>query len=78
MMNEIRLGRALPALAAEIEELLRDEGKDDLASQGGHLSLVDRCRFGDDFCATLYAVLRLRAPGDHGTSPYRSPLEPAT
>jgi hypothetical protein len=43
-----------PELSRELEELLRDKGEAELADQVSELKLVDRCRCGDDFCATMY------------------------
>jgi hypothetical protein len=45
----------MPELASELETLLKNEGQPELASQVRELRLVDRCRCGDDFCATLYS-----------------------
>lgn len=44
----------LPAVAAEVEQLLRRAGYADLAEQVATLRVVDRCRCGEDFCATIY------------------------
>ena len=44
----------LPDLADELTALLRSQNEMDLAEQVPLLRLVDRCRCGDDFCATLY------------------------
>ena len=44
----------LPDLARELEQLLKEHGELDLASQVSTLSIVDRCWCGDDFCSSLY------------------------
>ena len=46
----------LPDLADELTALLRSQNERDLAEQVPLLRLVDRCRCGDDFCATLYTA----------------------
>lgn len=46
----------LPDLADELIALLRSQNERDLAEQVPLLRLVDRCRCGDDFCATLYTA----------------------
>jgi hypothetical protein len=43
-----------PLLSEELVQLLRDAGEADLASQVSGLSIVDRCRCGDDFCGSFY------------------------
>ncbi len=37
-----------------MEELLVEIGESELAAQVASLQIVDRCRCGDDFCATFY------------------------
>jgi hypothetical protein len=44
----------LPQLARELEQLLKAQGELDLGAQIPTLSIVDRCRCGDDFCSSLY------------------------
>lgn len=44
----------LPTVAAELQELLTKAGRTELASQVPGLKIVDRCRCGDDFCASFY------------------------
>jgi hypothetical protein len=46
----------LPDLADELTALLTSQNERDLAEQVPLLRLVDRCRCGDDFCATLYTA----------------------
>jgi hypothetical protein len=48
------LTKVLPKLAVELEQLLREQGELDLAAQVPTLAIVDRCRCGDDFCASFY------------------------
>ena len=44
----------LPELARELEQLLKDQEKFELAAQVPELAIVDRCRCGDYFCASFY------------------------
>ncbi len=55
-MRPLLLRRVLPRLAAELEKNLREDGRDDLGMQVAGLQLVDRCRCGDHFCATIYTA----------------------
>ncbi len=48
----------MPELASELQTLLNERGEAALAAQVRDLHLVDRCRCGDDFCATLYLAPR--------------------
>ena len=48
------LVEALPELAEELRELLMEASRAELASQIPTLKIVDRCRCGDYFCASLY------------------------
>jgi hypothetical protein len=57
-MTHLTVVQALPPFAAELMESLVRQGRDDLASQLRTLPLVDRCRCGDDFCATFYTAKR--------------------
>ena len=56
------LTEALPRFAAELEKSLRRDGVPALADQVAALQLVDRCRCGDDFCATFYTAAKPRGP----------------
>lgn len=49
---------ALPEFAAELRRTFEAEGRADLADQIRGLRIVDRCRCGDDFCATFYTVAK--------------------
>ena len=62
---------ALPELAKELSTLLMDIGKAELAEQIPSLPVIDRCRCGDDFCATIYTVphpVGLWGPGEETIS----------
>ena len=50
------LQETLPDLADELTLLLSKKNEKDLVEQVPLLLHVDRCRCGDDFCATLYTV----------------------
>jgi len=43
-----------PELSQELRDLLQKSGDEQLAMQVLGLKLLDRCRCGDDFCATIY------------------------
>ena len=66
---------ALPALAAELRALLEKAGEDELAMQVPQLPVVDRCRCGDEFCATVYTASR--PVGGWGAGHQNIELEPA-
>jgi len=53
-MSDLSVANALPVFASELQESLSSQGRHDLASQIPTLPLVDRCRCGDNFCATFY------------------------
>ncbi|MGA3371054.1 MAG: hypothetical protein ABSC48_04765 [Terracidiphilus sp.] len=48
------LADVLQEFARELEALLTAQSESELASQICGLKIVDRCRCGDDFCATFY------------------------
>ncbi len=48
------LKEPFPELSAELQQLLRGKGEPVLANQVPSLPIVDRCRCGDDFCATFH------------------------
>jgi hypothetical protein len=74
--SELSVGQALPTLATELEALLRAASEIELADTVPDLPIVDRCRCGDDFCATIYMV---RPPqGPWGPEHYTLPLRPRT
>jgi hypothetical protein len=50
------LASVLPAFAAELGQLLIEQGELELAAQVAGLSIFDRCRCGDDVCCgTFYS-----------------------
>jgi hypothetical protein len=50
------LRQALPEFSSELETLLLQSGRTSLAREVAQLWIVDRCRCGDDFCATFYTA----------------------
>jgi hypothetical protein len=48
------LTEMLPVLAQELQQLLQAQGQLELATQIPRLAIVERCRCGDDFCASFY------------------------
>ena len=69
------LAEILPSFADELEQLLRKEGETELAAQVPRLSIVDRCRCGDDFCASFYT--QRKPEGAYGPGHDCMELEPA-
>lgn len=55
-----------PELAAEVKRLLTRADEEALADSIELLAIVDRCRCGDDFCATFYTAPR--PAGSYGAS----------
>jgi hypothetical protein len=70
-----RLSEVLPLLSQELEQLLKDTGEANLASQVSELRILDRCRCGDDFCASLYT--QPKPSGAYGPGHRNVILEPA-
>lgn len=52
--KQLLLTDILPEFATELRRLLLEQGESDLAAQVPGLAILDRCRCGDDFCATFY------------------------
>lgn len=67
---------ALPDLADEVTALLNQDGATELAGQVKSLRLVERCRCGDDFCATIYTAPKPK--GAWGPTHESLPLLPAS
>ena len=61
-----RLAEEFPELVSELKDLLEREGETELAGSVVALTVVDRCRCGDDFCATMYTVPRPRGAWGEG------------
>jgi hypothetical protein len=71
---KFKLADEFPELATELTQLLTAEGEEELAGTVSGLTVVDRCRCGDDFCATMYTV---RPPRDSwGRSKRNVSLDP--
>ena len=75
-MRHPRLGDICPDLADELRMLLIEADRQDLAVRVDDLPIVDRCRCGDDFCATFYT--EPPPQGAWGAGVYTIPLEPPT
>ena len=65
-----------PELSAELQQLLRVSGEHVLAQQISGLRVLDRCRCGDDFCATFYTEPKPNGP--YGPGLRTLALEPMT
>jgi hypothetical protein len=52
--KRLLLTEVLPAFVTELRQLLEAQGEPELAAQVPGLVILDRCRCGDDFCATFY------------------------
>jgi hypothetical protein len=50
------LADIFPELSSELARLLFEQGESELAGQVSALSVVDRCRCGDDFCGMFYVL----------------------
>jgi hypothetical protein len=50
----ISLTHTLPAFATELQQLLTEKCETELAAQVPSLAILERCRCGDDMCATFY------------------------
>jgi hypothetical protein len=59
--SSFKLAEQFPDFAREVSSLLREEDEEELAATVSQFDIVDRCRCGDDFCATMYTV---RPPRD--------------
>jgi hypothetical protein len=70
-----RISETLPVLSQELEQLLKDTGEAELASQVSGLEILDRCRCGDDFCASFYT--QPKPNGAYGPGHRNVILEPA-
>jgi hypothetical protein len=56
--KQLPLATVLPAFAAELQQLLVEQGEPALAAQVPNMKVFDRCRCGDEICGTFYAKPR--------------------
>ena len=70
------LQESLPDLADELTSLLRKKNEKELLEKVPLLRLVDRCRCGDDFCATLYTAPKPK--GAYGPNHESLSLDPSS
>jgi hypothetical protein len=63
-----------PALSTELQDLLVRQSEPQLAAQVQELSLIERCRCGDDFCGTFYVLPK--PTGAYGPGHRNVSLEP--
>lgn len=70
----LSIKHVLPNFADELTALLVAADKRGLAAQVQELEIVDRCRCGDEFCATFYT--RPKPQGSYGTGHLNVVLEP--
>jgi hypothetical protein len=63
-----------PALSAELQQLISGQAEAGLAAQVPRLAVIDRCRCGDDFCATFY--VQPKPKGTYGPGHRNVSLEP--
>ena len=64
--KRLLLADTLPAFSAELRQLLEEQGEPVLAAQVPGLMILDRCRCGDDFCATFYTQPKPEGGFGHG------------
>ena len=69
-----RLVDTLPSLAKEVADLLNKQSEHELAAQIAELTIVDRCRCEEDFCATFYT--QPKPHGAYGPNHRNVSLEP--
>lgn len=65
MNQPIKLIDAMPDFVAELGSLLTSEGSLDLRQELPNLIIHERCRCGDDFCASFYTAQRQIPFGPH-------------
>ncbi len=70
----MNLAESFPDLSAEFQQLLSRKGEPVLADSVSKLRIVDRCRCGDDFCASIYT--EPKPTGRQGPTPRNIDLEP--
>jgi hypothetical protein len=57
-MSAFGLIDVAPELVLELKRLLVQAGENSLAAHANDLRILDRCRCGDDICATFYTAPR--------------------
>jgi hypothetical protein len=72
--KQVPLIEMVPALSAELQQLLPEQGEAGLAAQVPMLAVIDRCRCGDDFCATFY--VQPKPKGAYGPGHRNVALDP--
>jgi hypothetical protein len=72
--NPKALVDAFPLLSEELQQLLVQKGESELAAQVPGLAILERCRCGDDFCATFY--VQPKPKGAYGPGHRNVSLEP--
>jgi len=75
-LKPMLLTETLPSFATELEKLLKKKGHAELAAQVSGLKIVDRCRCGDDFCASF--CTERKPQGAYGAGHRCVELEPET
>ena len=68
------IAKEFPDLSHELRALLSNTGDAGLVAQISELKLIDRCRCGDDFCATIYT--QPKPTKSFGPSHRNIPLSP--
>ena len=74
MRENIPIVEIFPSLSLELRSLLVAQGEPALAAQVSELKILDRCRCGDDFCATFY--VRPKPKGSYGPGHRNVALNP--
>ena len=72
--KSILLAAKFPQLSQELQQLLIADGETQLAAQVPGLTILDRCRCGDDFCAMFY--VQPKPSGAYGPGHRCIPLDP--
>jgi hypothetical protein len=73
--KRLLLTETFPAFANELRHLLIEKGELELAARVSSLEIFERCRCGDDFCATFYT--QRKPEGSFGPSHRNLALKPA-
>ena len=68
------LQQCFPDFSVDLQRLLMQAGRPDLANQINELTMQDRCRCGDSFCGTFYTAPKPQ--GSYGPGHENVVLEP--